>query len=205
MWGQGAEDVKWRAEEPGTGNTEQESLVPGSRFLVPHSGVSQNGLGGQPGLPRGESHGKSRRRLRHFPYALLLHAAGRLADDPRRPSHPCRRPRRRRRGEQAEVRPHPEGVRLERARLKGHPQLGVGLLTGLMKRGFDPAFSMDMPKPEEGVGHAFMRPSETLTDMKTPVVPVLTNCYFAPQITGMRSYQLGKAVRGAIDEMPGDP
>ena len=96
------------------------------------------------------------------------------------------------------------GHGLKRARLKGHPQLGVGLLTGLMKRGFDPAFSMDMPKPEEGVGHAFMRPSETLTDMKTPVVPVLTNCYFAPQITGLRSYQMGKAIREAIEEYPGN-
>ena len=56
-----------------------------------------------------------------------------------------------------------------RATLKGHPGLGVGMLTGLMKRGFDPAFCMDMPKPEHGLGHAFMRPAESLTDMQTPI------------------------------------
>ncbi len=73
-----------------------------------------------------------------------------------------------------------------------------------MKRGFDPAFCMDMPKPEEGLGHAFLRPTESVTDLKTPVVPVLTNCYYAPQVTAMRSYQLGKAVREIIDAHPSD-
>jgi hypothetical protein len=91
-----------------------------------------------------------------------------------------------------------------KARLKGHPGLAVGILTGLMKRGFDPAFCMEMPKPEEGLGHAFLRPAETITDMKTPIIPILLNCYFAPQISGMRSYQLGRAVRAAIDEHPSD-
>lgn len=91
-----------------------------------------------------------------------------------------------------------------RARLKGHPELGVALLTGLMKRGFDPAFSMDMPKPERGLGHAIMRPAESLTDFTLPVLPVLVNCYYAPQPTAMRCYQFGKAVREVIEEYPGD-
>jgi hypothetical protein len=91
-----------------------------------------------------------------------------------------------------------------RATLKGHPDLGAALLGGLVRRGFDPAFSMEMTKPEFGLGHAFMRPSETLTDMKTPVLPVLTNCYFAPQITGKRSWQMGIAIREAIEEHAGN-
>jgi Catalytic LigB subunit of aromatic ring-opening dioxygenase len=89
-----------------------------------------------------------------------------------------------------------------RARMKGHPPLAVGLLTGLMQHGFDPAFCMDMPKPERGVGHAFMRPGESLTDLQTPVIPVLLNCYYAPQPTAMRCYQLGKAVREIIEAYP---
>ena len=101
-------------------------------------------------------------------------------------------------GAQAE----PSGPR--RARLAGHPKVGTALLTGLMQRGFDPAFCMDMPKPESGVGHAFMRPAETLTDMQTPIVPVLLNCYYAPQPTGRRCYELGKAVREVIEEHPSD-
>jgi hypothetical protein len=89
-------------------------------------------------------------------------------------------------------------------RMKGHPELGVSILTGLMKRNFDPAFCMDMPKPERGIGHAFLRPAESLTDFSIPTVPVLLNCYYAPQPTAMRCYEMGKAVREAIEEFPRD-
>jgi hypothetical protein len=109
------------------------------------------------------------------------------------------------------VTPPPEAAELikdagppRRARLTGAPELGGSLLAGLIRRGFDPAFSMEMPNPDFGLGHAFMRPSETLTDMSIPVLPVLTNCYYAPQITGLRSYQMGKALRESIEEHPGD-
>jgi Catalytic LigB subunit of aromatic ring-opening dioxygenase len=109
------------------------------------------------------------------------------------------------------VTPPPEAADLikdagppRRARLTGAPELGGSLLAGLIKRGFDPAFSMEMPNPDFGLGHAFMRPSETLTDMSIPVLPVLTNCYYAPQITGLRSFQMGKALRESIEEHPGD-
>jgi hypothetical protein len=88
-------------------------------------------------------------------------------------------------------------------RMRGHQEMATALLTGLMKRGFDPAFMMDMPKPD-GLGHAIMRPAESLTDFSVPIVSVLVNCYYAPQVTGMRCYQLGKAVRGVLDEYPGD-
>jgi hypothetical protein len=89
-----------------------------------------------------------------------------------------------------------------RAKLRGHPELSMALVTGLMRRGFDPAFCMDMPKPERGVGHAFLRPAESLTDLATPIVPVFLNCYYAPQPTARRCYQLGRAVREIIDAHP---
>ena len=89
-----------------------------------------------------------------------------------------------------------------RVRLKGHPKLGVALLTGLMKRGIDPAFCMDMPKPEVGIGHAFMNPAHSLTDLRIPIVPILINCFYAPQPTAARCYQLGRAVREIIEEYP---
>src|SRR3972149_2729276 len=68
----------------------------------------------------------------------------------------------------------------------------------------DPPFRTAMRKPDPGVGHAFLRPAESITDMKTPVIPVLINCYYAPQPTAMRCYEFGKAVRAAIDEHPRD-
>jgi hypothetical protein len=90
------------------------------------------------------------------------------------------------------------------ATVPGHPELAAALLTGLMRRGFDPAVSLDMPKPERGIGHAFLRPAESLTDFTTPIVPVFLNCYYAPQPTALRCYQLGAAVREIVDEHPGD-
>jgi hypothetical protein len=87
---------------------------------------------------------------------------------------------------------------------KNHRDLAVGLLTGVMKRGFDPAFCMDMPKPDRGLAGGVIRTAEELTDFTMPVVPVMMNLYFAPQPTGMRCYQFGKAVREVIEEFPGD-
>lgn len=88
------------------------------------------------------------------------------------------------------------------APVPGHPGLAVAILTGLMRRGFDPAFSVESPKPERGLGHAFLRPAESLTDFTTPIVPVFVNCYYAPQPTAMRCHQLGAAVRDVIAEYP---
>jgi hypothetical protein len=88
------------------------------------------------------------------------------------------------------------------AGVPGHPPLAGALLTGLMRRGFDPAFSLDMPKPDRGIGHAFLRPAESLTDFTAPIVPVFLNCYYAPQPTAARCYQLGAAVREIIAEYP---
>src|SRR5688572_9484286 len=91
-----------------------------------------------------------------------------------------------------------------RARIPAHPELSVAILTGLMQRGFDPAFCMDMPNPERGLGHAFMRPAESLTDLNLPIVPILMNLYYAPQVTAMRSFQLGQAIKAIVEEFPGD-
>jgi hypothetical protein len=92
----------------------------------------------------------------------------------------------------------------QRVRVQCNYDLGVGLLTGLMQRGFDPAWSMDMPKPEKGMGHAFMRPYSAIMERETPLLPVSINCYFAPQPTAQRCYEFGRAVRETIEELPGD-
>lgn len=91
-----------------------------------------------------------------------------------------------------------------RARRRGHPEVAISILKGLMQRKFDPAFCLDMPKPDIGLGHAIMRPAESIISEDTPIVAVLLNCYYAPQVTGARSYELGRAVREIIDELPRD-
>ena len=118
-------------------------------------------------------------------------------------------------GEEFQKRPAREGGGGEAARVmgrhaepghrfKGHPDLSVALLRGIMERGFDPAFCMDMPKPDRGLAGGVIRTMEELTDWTLPAVPVMMNLYFAPQPTGKRCYQLGKAVREVIDEFPAD-
>lgn len=87
--------------------------------------------------------------------------------------------------------------------VKGHPELAGALLSGLQARGFDPAFCLKEDNTPE-IGHAFMRPAESVTDFDVPIVPIMTNCYFAPQLTGRRCYQLGRAIREVIDEHPSD-
>jgi hypothetical protein len=89
-----------------------------------------------------------------------------------------------------------------RASVPGQPRLASALLSGLMRRGFDPAFSLEMPRPERGIGHAFLRPAESLTDFRLPIVPIFLNCYYAPQPTALRCYQLGVAVREILAELP---
>ncbi|MEA2641797.1 MAG: hypothetical protein QOF51_3191, partial [Chloroflexota bacterium] len=66
---------------------------------------------------------------------------------------------------------------------KGCPELAVGVLTGVMQRGFDPSFCMDMPKPDRGIAGGIIRTAEELTDWSMPIVPIMMNLYFAPQPT----------------------
>jgi hypothetical protein len=63
---------------------------------------------------------------------------------------------------------------------------------------------MDMPKPDRGLASGVIRTMEELTDWSLPAVPVMMNLYFAPQPSGYRCYQFGKAVREAIEEYPGN-
>lgn len=80
----------------------------------------------------------------------------------------------------------------------GHPALGQAILIGLMERGFDPAFSLSDSNPEKGMCHAIMRPLEFF-GYDVPVVPMLVNTLFPPQITAKRCYALGRALREIIE------
>ena len=85
----------------------------------------------------------------------------------------------------------------------GHPELATHILTGLLARGFDPAFMIDNPKPERGMCHAVMNPLTSLTDFDIPTVPLLLNAYYAPQLTANRCYEVGRAVAAIVEEFPG--
>jgi len=82
----------------------------------------------------------------------------------------------------------------QRVTYKGDQQFGAQLILGLNERGFDPAFSLDMPATGHGMPHAVTNPMRSLTDLSIPIVPIMLNCYYTPQITGRRSYEIGRAI-----------
>lgn len=89
--------------------------------------------------------------------------------------------------------------------VKSHAPFARHLTEGLVRHKFDLAFSTRLPDPEEGMGHAFMRPSFFLRPgYDLPTVPFFVNCYFEPQPTGERCYELGVAVRQLIEEWDTD-
>jgi Catalytic LigB subunit of aromatic ring-opening dioxygenase len=89
--------------------------------------------------------------------------------------------------------------------VKSHPQLARHIMRSLFEQDFDLSFSVDLPDREEGMGHAFMRPTTSLTpNYDVPVIPIFVNCYFPPQPTARRCYQLGRAIRKAILSCPLD-
>jgi hypothetical protein len=91
------------------------------------------------------------------------------------------------------------------ASVRAHPELARALMIGLVARGFDLAFSTGLSVPEEGMGHAFMRPSFYVRpEYDIPTIPFAINCYYGPQPTGRRCYELGRAIRAVIEAFPGD-
>ncbi len=87
----------------------------------------------------------------------------------------------------------------------GSPDLAKALLMRLTALGFDMAFSTQLTDPEHGMGHAVMRAHTLLdTGFSIPTVPIWINCYYGPQPTAQRCYDLGRAVRETIDALPGN-
>ena len=89
--------------------------------------------------------------------------------------------------------------------IDGHPELAKALTVGLIDRGFDMSYSLELNDPEEGMGHAIMRAATVLTpDYDVPVIPFLVNCCYGPAPRGRRCYELGRALRETIEAIPLD-
>ena len=85
-------------------------------------------------------------------------------------------------------------------------KLALHLIDWLMDNGFDPASSKCMRKGE-GEGHGMAYVHRRLMDETTPIaiVPVFLNTYFTPnQPRPRRCYELGRAIRQAVETFPGD-
>ena len=102
--------------------------------------------------------------------------------------------------------PLPEGIEPidGHQKVPGHPELAKALIFGLMGQGFDPAYSLDLPNPEVGIGHAWMNPLGYWTDYSIPTIPIVLNSIYSPCLTGARAVALGHALRKIIDQYPED-
>lgn len=88
-------------------------------------------------------------------------------------------------------------------RVQGHPTLARQVTSRLIERGFDVAFSLSLNNPEEGMGHAFLRPLFFVDpSYQIPVIPIFVNCYYPPQPTGRRCLELGRTLRQILEEIP---
>jgi hypothetical protein len=85
-------------------------------------------------------------------------------------------------------------------------KLALHLIGSLMDNGFDPAASKRMRKGEgEGHGMAYVHRRLMDAEHPIPIVPVFLNTYFPPnQPRPRRCYQLGQAIRKAVETYSGD-
>ena len=92
------------------------------------------------------------------------------------------------------------GERAEEGDYPAAPDLAEQLIETLVDRGFDIAASNKL-RDDVGVGHAFEFVYQyIMPKADIPIVPVSVNTYFPPnQPTARRSYQLGGALREAIE------
>jgi 3-O-methylgallate 3,4-dioxygenase len=87
-----------------------------------------------------------------------------------------------------------------------HAKLALHLIETLMDTGFDIAASKCLPEGE-GEGHAVAYVHRHAMDSAkpVPVVPVFLNTYFPPnQPRPGRCYELGQAIRKAVEQFPGN-
>jgi len=86
----------------------------------------------------------------------------------------------------------------EELKVPGDRELGRALLSGLLERDFDVAYSEEL-----WFDHGTMVPLHFVNPaMALPVVPIIVNNLYDPMPTPQRVYRLGKAIASAVDDLP---
>lgn len=113
----------------------------------------------------------------------------------------------------------PLSQRLQRALVEGYamdahrefasaPIFARALLASLIDQGFDIAGLAEIPSTDKsaGLGHAYGAiVTQIMGEEPVPIVPIFVNTYFPPnQPTPSRCYDLGLALRQAIEASPSD-
>jgi protocatechuate 4,5-dioxygenase beta chain len=82
--------------------------------------------------------------------------------------------------------------------LPGDPELSDAIMEGAFDRGVDFSYSNELTIDHSIiVPMLFVRP-----EMDIPIVPILTNCIAPPIPRPKRFYEVGQAIRAAIDSLP---
>lgn len=90
-------------------------------------------------------------------------------------------------------------------RFPGHPELALSVIEGLVNRDVDVGSSAKVSSPATaGFGHAYGFVIKRLfKDRTIPVVPILLNTYFPPNVpSSRRCFDIGRHLRSVIEEMP---
>ncbi|OLO39018.1 hypothetical protein BTR23_10800 [Alkalihalophilus pseudofirmus] len=88
----------------------------------------------------------------------------------------------------------------------GSKEIGEHLIVSLMDKGFDVAAMKEAKDPStagHGHGYGFVV-TELMRDKLIPMVPVYLNSWPPNELSPSRCYDLGIAIRKAIEELPGD-
>jgi protocatechuate 4,5-dioxygenase beta chain len=84
---------------------------------------------------------------------------------------------------------------LPKHRLPGDPELSDAIMEGAFDRGVDFSYSNELT-----IDHSIIVPMMFVRpEMDIPIVPILTNCIAPPMPRPKRFYEVGKALRAAID------
>ena len=86
---------------------------------------------------------------------------------------------------------------LPTCKLPGDPETSDAIMEGAFDRGVDFAYSNELTIDHSIiVPMLFVRP-----EMDIPIVPILTNCIAPPMPRPKRFYEVGKAIRAAVDDL----
>jgi hypothetical protein len=90
-------------------------------------------------------------------------------------------------------------------KVPAHAAFAKEVAVGLVRRNFDLSFMTEEANKEHGIGHAFLRPmSNIVPNFDIPTIPFYINCFYGPQPSANRVYDLGKAIREIIESSPQD-
>jgi 3-O-methylgallate 3,4-dioxygenase len=91
-----------------------------------------------------------------------------------------------------------------RTRYRIEAAMAREILTGLMSRGFDPAYAKTT-RYAGGLGHAFARVLKFLVpENKCRVIPVMVNTYYPPAPSAARCLEFGRALAALVRDHPGN-